>query len=249
MQAIKFNIGPLLGVLFMVTAVPAAEASTITDVSVTIGGTTFTSASVGWSFPYTLLPGQGLVLTQSFNGPPNTSTSFSFDTSDLLGALTIPQIAITADGVTTLFSDLSQVLNVKGIGTLSNFDNKAQNYGAPLLGPGYQVFLGYADNTNTGACGAWATSIGLIGSATCFPSVFSGATFFDGAGALSPAGLVQTLPNHCDGTGTVANCYDGGVIMIVATSVPVPDHAATMTLLLSGLAVIGAGRWRQRRCR
>jgi MYXO-CTERM domain-containing protein len=144
---------------------------------------------------------------------------------------------------------LNQVLNVKGIDTLSNSNNEAQNYGAPLLGPGYQVFLGYADNTHTGPCGAWATSIGLNGSATCFPQVFFGASNFDGAPALLPDQLVldQTLPNHCPpGSPT---CYEGGVIRIVATSVPVPDHAATMPLLLAGLAAIGAGRWRRRRDR
>ena len=236
---IKLAVGVIL--LFFGAASPA-EAAVITNVQVTIGAVTFTPGGVGWTFPVALLPGQDLVLTQSFNGPPNNTSSFNFDTSDVLGPANIPQIAITADGVTTVFSDLNQVLNVRGLDTLSNVDNEAQSYGAPLVGPGYLVFLGYADNTHTGPCGAWASSIGLSGSPTCLPTPFFGATFFDGAGALNPVGLTQTLPNHCDGTGQTANCFDAGVIRILAGSqVPEP---ATLALLLTGVAAAGVRRYR-----
>lgn len=232
-----------LGLGFVLSSLLAsspAAASVITDVVVTIGPQTYTAASVGWSFPVTLQPGQDLVLTQSFNGPPNDTTSFNFDTSDVLGN-NFPTIAITVDGVTTTFTDTNQILNVKGLDTLSNIDNEAQNYGAAMNGPGYQVFLGYADNTHTGPCGAWANSIGLAGAPTCLPTPFFGATFFDGAGALNPVALDQTEPFHCDETRRLANCFEGGVIRIRAIEPSAPEPA-TMTVLLSGLAAVGIRR-------
>jgi hypothetical protein len=202
----------------------------------------FTAATVGWTFPYTLNTGEDLVLTQSLNGPPTTTTSFNFDTSDILGPGNFPAISITANGVTTVFFDVNQVLNVRGLDPITNTDNEAQDYGPALIGPGYQVFLGYADNTHTGACGAWATSIGLLGSTTCLPSVFSGATYFDGAGGILPPQLVQTQPNHCNALG--ADCYEGGVIRIVATSTtPVPEPTTAM-LLLTGAATVAMRRRR-----
>jgi hypothetical protein len=218
-----------------------AAASTITSVIVTIGPQTYTPASVGWSFPVTLQPGQDLVLTQSFNPPPNDTTSFNFDTSDVLGPNNFASIAISVDGVTTIFTDTNQVLNVKGLDTLSNVDNEAQNYGAPMNGPGYQVFLGYADNTHTGPCGAWASSIGLLGAPTCLPAPFFGATFFDGAGGLNPLTFDQTAPFHCDETRQLANCFEGGVIRIRAIEPSAPEPA-TMTVLLAGLAAMGIRR-------
>ena len=241
---------PIALMLFFTAA--AAEAAVITNVTVTIGGVTFTSASVGWTFPYTLLPGQDLVLTQSFNGPPNTTTSFNFDTGSVLGPGNIPQISITADGVTTVFSDTGQVLNVRGSSTMSPSDNRAQLYSGALAGPdglAYQVFVGYADNTHTGPCGVWATSIGLNGSATCLPQIFNGlygsgiATFFDGAGGLLPPPLVNTLPNHCT---TGADCYQAGVIRILAVNPqqPIPEPA-TMALVLTGGALAAVRRYRR----
>jgi hypothetical protein len=224
----------VLGGFITLWASAPAEAVVITDVKVVIGADNYTAASVGWSFPVTLLQGQDLVLTQNNGG-------YSFDTSDRVGPL-VPEIHVTADGKTTVFKDLAQILNVKGIDTLTTFDNEAQEYGFALKGKGYQLFLGYADNTHTGACGAWASSIGLNGAGTCLPTPFFGATFFQGTGAFMPAGLVQTEPFHCDGTGQIANCYEGGVLRILA--VPEP---ATMALLLTGAALIGVRRYRLRR--
>jgi hypothetical protein len=231
--------------MFLLLASPA-RAVVITDVSVLIGTTQFTAASVGWTFPYTLQPGQDLVLTQSLNGPATTTTSYNFDTSDIFGNF-FPIISITADGVTTQFTDLAQILNTKGIDIPNNVNNEAQVYGIPLVGPGYTVFLGYADNTHTGPCGGWASSVGLNGSLTCLPSPFFGATYFDGAGGLNPPQLVQTDPNHCDGSGTIANCYEGGVIRILATqNVPEPG---VMALLLTGAAIAAARYGRRLRRR
>ena len=144
--------------------------STITDVTVSFGAVgciqnsscvaTYTAASVGWNFSgggVSLLPGQDLVLAQNFQGAPNKTTSYTFDTSDVQGPQNFAQISITVDGVTTLFTDANQVLNLKGLDVISVIDNEAQDFGLAMDGPGYAVFLGYADNVHAGACGGWAS--------------------------------------------------------------------------------------------
>jgi hypothetical protein len=217
-----------------------AEALVITSVVVTIttttGSSTYNAASVGWSFPVTLLTGQDLVLAQNNGG-------YSFDTSDFIGPNPVTTIAVTANGVTTTFTDTLGVLNVKGLDTSNTSDNEAQNYGLALNGPGYQLFLGYADNVHTSACGVWASSIGLLGSSTCLPSPFTTATFFQGVGAPNP-NLAQTQPFHCSSNPQAADCYDSGVIRIVATAVPEPT---SMALVLAGAVGLAARKWRRRR--
>ena len=180
------------GVIVCSASAPA-EAAVITSVVVMSDGVTYSSANVGWSFPITLLAGQDLVLSQNFQGAPNSTTSYNFDTNDNgPTAPSIPQIAITADGVTTIFNDTSQVLNVKSQGSVGLDLNEAQDYGVGLVGPGYLVFLGYADNVHPGACGAYATSLGLDGSPTCLPSPFAGPRSFKAGGRLTPVLCKQT---------------------------------------------------------
>jgi hypothetical protein len=244
MKTISSRIGTVglgLGLMFF-WASPSAEALSITNVVVTIGPDVFNSASVGWTFPVNLLPGQDLVLSQDLPGTATSTTSYNFDTSEAM--VGVPQISITADGITTVFSDTNGVLNVKNRDGENGSDNEAQNYGAPLIGPGYQLFLGYFDNVHTGPCGAWASSIGLNGSTTCVPTPFFGATSFQGKGALDP-GLIETLANHC--SETLPNCWDAGVLRIVADPGSQVPEPATVSLLLTGLAVLTARGYRQAR--
>ena len=243
MKTLTAKLGLLglgLALVLLCTAAPA-QATTITAVEVTSNGVTYSAANVGWTFPVTLLPGQDLVLTQDFPGAPNSTTSYNFDTSDnpVGAAPSLPQIIITADGIPTTFIDTNQILNVNNQGSVGLDLNEAQNYGVALNGPGYQVFLGYADNVHPGICGAYATSLGLSGSSTCFPTPFFGATFFQGKAGIDP-GLAEPNPNHCANDGS-ATCYEGGVIRIVATPAAVPEPA-TMMLLATGLAGLMARR-------
>jgi hypothetical protein len=233
----------ILAIAALCVCAARADALVITNVEVVIGPETYDATRVGWTFPHTLLAGQDLVLAQSFNGPPNTTSSYSFDTSDVFGDFD-PIIRVTADGVTTQFTDTQRILNLKGVDIPNNEFNEAQPYGAEIIGPGYSLFLAYADNTHTDACGSWAASIGLTPNPDCLPTPFLGATIFDGAGGINPPQLNQTQPNHCDGTGTVANCYEGGVIrIVVAPQVPEPG---TMALMLGGGVMILGDRVRRR---
>ncbi len=97
--------------------------------------------------------------------------------------------------------------------------NEAQNY-TLLSGPAgidYRVYVGYADNVHTGACGGGATLLGLNGSSTCFPEVFNTSTYQDFAPGFLPAIPLPSirLPNHCLEFAATATCFEGGVIRIV----------------------------------
>lgn len=207
------------------------RATTITDASVVIGTDTYTASSVGWTFPVTLATGQSLVLTQTAGG-----NGSGFDTSDGHGT---PTVSITADGVVRGFVDTQGILSVKDQGSVATDLNEAQRYTLMFSAPGYDVYLGYADNIHTGPCGAYAATLSLAESSTCFPGTpFADATVFEGAGGVSPESLhlIQTNPGHCGWD----NCYDAGVIRIEATGAPQVPEPASIGLLGVGLLGVGA---------
>ena len=169
-----------------------------------------------------LAPVEDLVLTQNFQGPPNINTSTT-------------SIPATSWGLGTSRRSPSRQRRHQGLhrpepgaqrqgDRLRNtFNNEAQDYGLRSKARDISV-PGYADNTHTGACGLWAASVGLNGTASCLPSVFNGmngttaATYFDGAGGFLPPELWGIKCSTTIAQPSLADCFEGGVIRIVATT-------------------------------
>ncbi len=169
---------------------------TINSVVVLIGPGGYWSPSVTrWQFPITLEAGQDVILASKGAG--------DFNTSFAVGPYPA-RLWITVNGVRSVFEDASGILNVRGLnGQHAPSANKAQEWGEPMIGPGYLLYVGYADTVHADPCGSYATSIGLIGASECVPAGFRASTFFQGAPAVQEVG------------GIVG--YDSGVIRIIVT--------------------------------
>jgi hypothetical protein len=219
----------------------ASHAVTINSVSVTVGGTTWcgdqSAVACGprdiWNIPLggiLLNPGQDLILAQT--------SGFNFDASEgnapACSAATPCNTSVTINGVLVVNSLPNSILANFNLDDGSNTNNEAQNYALAATVPNsYDLFFGYADNVHLNACTDAADF-------NCQPDPFGGPF---AVGAPLPAGFVETLPNHC--TAAQANCFDSGVLRIVA--LPGQQVPEASTLLLLGTGLMGVAAWSSRR--
>jgi len=236
--ALAVIVGLALGVAVF-AAPPASEAVTITSISVTVGGTTWCDTTGSCTNKVWNLGG-GVALNNTGDSLILAQTSgFNFDTSEGnepgCGTPTACNTSITVNGVLVVNNLANSILANGNVdpGTIQH--NEAANYQqAASVAGSYNLFLGYYDNVHTDACADSADF-------NCQPDPMTGTTVFAN-GTGMPDGFVQTQPNHC--TTTAANCFDSGVIRIVATPRQVPEAA---TLLLLGSGLMGAAAWTRRR--
>ncbi len=208
----------LVAALLSLPIAASAEPTTISNVSVVVGGRTFTAESVGWQLPVTLQSGQSLVLAQNYQGRPDDTSSYTFA---LAGLQDTPVVLIGADRWHIIY-DSRQTLTARWNDT----PNKATDWDTVYAADNIEVSFGYADNLHNAPC--------LI--AGCFPDRFFSPTFFQGAFGYMPPSTEYRPADKC----IAQTCMNSAAIRIRNTDYAPPpqnEHHSAAWWLFGTLAL------------
>lgn len=229
----------IIGAAFMV-APPVSEAVTITSVTVTVGGTTWCDTTGSctnkiWNLGggVNLAAGSSLILTQG-----GGAAGYNFDTSEgnppgCGGAAPACATTITVNGI--VVGGGNNVLANGNVDPGGTTHNEATDFAAYGATPAFSVFTAYADNVHSLPCAD------VDGNCVPEPFATAGTDTRIGGGTDAPAGFVETNPNHCSTTPGTNQCFDAGVVRIIALDIPrVPEPSS---LLLLGVGIMGLAAW------